>query len=396
MRTQVGIVGAGPAGLLLAHLLARDGIESVVVEARSRAYCEARIRAGVIEDGIAQLLVDSGVGERLHREGMRHGGIYLQWPGERHHVDFDALCGHAVWVYGQTEVVKDLIGARLASGQALHFEVEGTSVHDVDTERPSIRFTDADGTAQVLECDVVAGCDGFHGVSRSMVPAGLQTSWERTYPFAWLGILAEVAPSTDELIYAWHPRGFAMHSMRSTSISRLYLQVDPGERLEDWSDDRVWTELSTRLHQDGWTLHDGPVLDKSITPMRSFVSTPMRYGRLAAGRRCRSHRPADRRQGPQPRVGGRRAAGRGAGRPAARRRRAGPRRVLRDRGAPGMAQDALLVVDDLDAAHVRRHVRCPAAAVAAAVHLHLDGRGDRSRRELHRRRAGPQLSRRTP
>jgi p-hydroxybenzoate 3-monooxygenase len=280
MRTQVGIVGAGPAGLLLSHLLAGQGIESVMVESRSRAYCEARIRAGVIEEGIVDLLVRCGLGERLQREGLRHGGIYLQWPGERHRIDFQALCGHSVWVYGQTEVVRDLIQARLEAGQALAFEVSDTRIDDIDSDRPSISYTDVDGRAQHVDCDFVAGCDGFHGVSRSLLPASLQRTWERTYPFAWLGILAQVAPSTDELIYAWHPRGFALHSMRSRSISRLYLQVDPVARIEDWPDERIWDELSTRLASDGWHLERGPVLDKSITPMRSFVSSPMRHGRL--------------------------------------------------------------------------------------------------------------------
>ena len=280
MRTQVGIIGAGPAGLLLAHLLARRGVDSVVIEARSRAYCEARIRAGVLEAAAVDLLVQAGVGERLTREGLQHGGIYLQWPGERHHVDFTELCGSSVWVYGQTEVVKDLIRARVDHGGPLFFEVSDTAVRDIESDRPSVRFRDSGGAEVVVDCDVVAGCDGFHGISRPAVPVALQRVWERTYPYAWLGILADVAPSTDELIYAWHPRGFAMHSMRSPSVSRLYLQVSPDEDLTAWPDDRIWSELATRLSMDGWTLHDGPILDKSVTPMRSFVSTPMRHGRL--------------------------------------------------------------------------------------------------------------------
>ncbi len=280
LRTRVGIIGAGPAGLLLAQLLARQGIESVIVENRSREYVEARIRAGVLEHQTVQLLTDAGVGERLHREGLRHDGVYLQWPGERHHIDFPALCGRSVWVYGQTEVVKDLIQARLEAGLALHFDVRDTALADVESDRPQVRFTTADGEPVVLECDLVAGCDGFHGISRPAVPDRLRTTWERTYPFAWLGILAQVAPSTDELIYAWHPDGFAMHSMRSPSVSRLYLQVDPTERIEDWSDDRIWDQLQHRMALPGWTLATGPVLDKGITPMRSFVTAPMRHGNL--------------------------------------------------------------------------------------------------------------------
>ncbi|RKT55068.1 4-hydroxybenzoate 3-monooxygenase [Saccharothrix australiensis] len=277
MRTQVAIVGAGPAGLLLSHLLALRGIESVVVESRSRAYVEARIRAGVLEQDTVDLLVAAGLGDRLAEQGLRHDGIHLQWPGERHRVDFRALTGRSVWIYGQTEVVKDLLAAR---ADAVHFEVSRTALHDVDTTRPKLSFVAADGVAHVVEADVVVGADGFHGVSRPTVPAPLRRTWERDYPYGWLGVLAEVPPSTDELIYAWHPNGFAMHSMRSPSLSRLYLQVDRGERVEDWSDDRVWDELRTRLGLDGWALADGPILDKGITPMRSFVSTPMRHGRL--------------------------------------------------------------------------------------------------------------------
>jgi p-hydroxybenzoate 3-monooxygenase len=280
MRTQVAIIGAGPAGLLLGHLLHRAGVEAVIVENRSRAYAEARIRAGILEQGTVDLLTASGVGDRLHREGLRHDGIYLQWPGHREHLDFPALCGRSVWVYGQTEVVKDLIAARLDAGLPLEFDVSDTAVHDIDSDRPRVTYVDAAGRPQVLECDVVAGTDGFHGISRPAVPSSVQQVWERTYPYAWLGILAQVAPSTDELIYAWHPDGFALHSMRSPSVSRLYLQVDPDEDIADWSDDRIWTGLQTRFALDGWELTTGPVLEKSILPMRSFVSTPMRHGRL--------------------------------------------------------------------------------------------------------------------
>lgn len=280
MRTQVGIVGAGPSGLLLAQLLAKQGIESIIVESRSQDYCEARVRAGVLESGSVEALVEAGVGDRLLREGMRHDGIYLQWPGERHRLDFRELCGHSVWVYGQTEVTKDLFKARITAGQRLYFETADTVIHDADTASPRIAFTDAGGTPREIECDFVAGCDGFHGVSRETIPDNLRSVWERVYPYSWLGILAEAAPSTDELIYAWHPDGFAMHSMRSDSISRLYLQVPSDEDLAGWPDARVWETLADRMALDGWSLGTGPVIDKGITPMRSFVSAPMRYGRL--------------------------------------------------------------------------------------------------------------------
>ena len=281
MRTQVGIIGAGPAGLLLSRLLQLQGIDTVVLENRSRDYVEARIRAGILEEHTVRTLRDAGVGGRLDRQGLPHDGVYLQHPGVRHHLDFPALCGRRVWVYGQTEVTKDLIAAQLDDGPPLLFGVSDVSPEDVDGDSPRIRFTDADGVPQVLQCDVVAGTDGFHGVSRPLVTAGTSGRvWERTYPFAWLGILADVAPSADELVYAWHPDGFALLSMRSPSVSRLYVQVDPTEKIEDWSDDRVWDALSTRLALDGWSLRTGPVTEKSILPMRSFVSAPMRRGRL--------------------------------------------------------------------------------------------------------------------
>jgi p-hydroxybenzoate 3-monooxygenase len=282
MRTQVAIVGAGPAGLLLSHLLAADGIESVVVEARSRSYVEGRIRAGILESSTVRLLDAYGLGDRLHREGHEHRGIYLQWPHERHHLDFVDLGSSAIWLYGQTEVTKDLGRAREADGQQIVYEISGTALHDVDTEHPYVTFTTVDGHEQRLDADVVVGCDGSFGPSRAAVPEGVKQTWERTYPYSWLGILADVAPSTDELIYAWHPDGFAMHSMRSASVSRLYLQVPPGTDIAEWSDDRIWDALARRLGhgQDGWKLTPGPITDKSVLPMRSFVSQPMRHGRL--------------------------------------------------------------------------------------------------------------------
>jgi p-hydroxybenzoate 3-monooxygenase len=280
MRTQVAIVGSGPSGLLLSQILAQHGVESVIVENRSQDYVLARVRAGVIEHGAVDVLTEYGVADRLHREGMRHDGVYLQWPGERRRIDFVESCGHSVWVYGQTEITKDMIGIREADGQQTFWDVSETTIRDADTDHPRVTFVDADGNQQTIEADYVAGCDGFHGVSRATIPESVRTVHERVYPYAWLGILAEVAPSTDELIYALHPDGFAMHSMRSEHVSRLYLQVHPDEVIESWSDDRIWTALSTRLGIDGWELTSGPTLEKSITPMRSFVSAPMRWGRL--------------------------------------------------------------------------------------------------------------------
>ncbi len=281
MRTQVGIVGAGPAGLLLSHLLALRGIDSLVVETRSRAYCEARQRAGVLEDGSVKLLREAGLGERLDAEGLEHGGIYLQFAGERHHVDFrDLTGGRTVTVYAQTEVVKDLIARRHADGGRIEFEVAETGVAGLDSDRPVLSYTARDGGRHEVECDVIAGCDGFHGICRPAFPAGTLTVTEREYPFAWLGILAEVPPSTDELIYAHHQDGFALHSLRTPQLSRLYLQVAPDEQIENWPDSRIWEALQRRFALPGWTLTEGPVLDKSITPMRSFVSAPMRFGRL--------------------------------------------------------------------------------------------------------------------
>ena len=280
-RTQVGIVGAGPAGLLLSHLLALRGVDSVVVENRSRAYCEARQRAGLLEDGTVRLLRAAGLGARLDREGLPHGGIYLQFAGERHHLDFrDLTDGRTVTIYAQTEIVKDLIEARTAAGAALHFDVTGTAVDGLDTDRPVLRYTDAGGQRHEVVCGAIAGCDGFHGIGRPAMPDGLLTVAERAYPFAWLGILAEVPPSTDELIYCRHPNGFALHSMRSPQVSRLYLQVPADEDIGEWPDDRIWAELKTRFEIPGWELKPGPITEKSVTPMRSFVAAPMRSGRL--------------------------------------------------------------------------------------------------------------------
>jgi len=282
VRTQVAIIGAGPAGMLLSHLLAAEGVESVVVETRTEEYVASRIRAGILEQSTVDLLRSTGLGERLSREGDQHRGIYLQWPQERHHLDFVDLTGRSVWVYGQTEVQKDLVAARTAAGQEVHYGVSETALHDLESDSPSVTFTTARGASTRVTASVVVGCDGSFGPSRASVPEAVRQSWEKVYPYSWLGILADVAPSTDELIYAWHPDGFAMHSMRSETVSRLYLQVPNGTDLAAWSDDRIWSALATRLGhgQDGWTLTPGPITDRSVLPMRSYVQTPMRHGRL--------------------------------------------------------------------------------------------------------------------
>jgi p-hydroxybenzoate 3-monooxygenase len=278
-RTQVGIVGAGPAGLTLAHLLHDAGIEATVLESKSREYVEARIRAGVLEHDVAALFERAGVGERMRREGLVHTGVALQSEGERHRIAFGELSGKTIVVYGQTEIVKDLIDSRVASGAPLLFGVEDVTLHDLESERPRIRFAH-DGGRHELECDVVAGCDGFHGVSRRAMPPDVLREFSREYPYGWLGVLAAVAPSSDELIYAHHERGFALLSMRSPELSRLYLQCAPDEQLGAWPDERIWEELQTRLSIDGWTLDEGPIVEKGVTPMRSFVAEPMQWGRL--------------------------------------------------------------------------------------------------------------------
>jgi p-hydroxybenzoate 3-monooxygenase len=278
-RTQVAIVGAGPAGLSLAHLLRGLGVDAVVLEARDQAYVEARIRAGVLEQGTVELLRELGVGERLDREGLVHDRFELRVDGRRHIVPVTELAGVPITVYGQQEVVKDLIAARLDTGRPLLFEVEGVSVHDLESETPLISFR-AQGEDVELRCDFIAGCDGFHGVTRDSIPAGVLTPFERVYPFAWLGILAAALPSSDELIYAYSKRGFALHSMRSPTITRMYLQVRPDEDLVEWPDDRIWEELERRLGLEGWTLNTGEILEKGITDLRSFVVEPMQYGRL--------------------------------------------------------------------------------------------------------------------
>lgn len=279
IKTQVAIVGAGPSGLLMAHLLHQAGIEAEVVENRDRDYTTGRVRAGVLEQGAVELLTEAGLGERLHREGHRHDGIYLQFDGEKHRIPFKDLIGRSVWVYGQQEVMKDLLAAHDAKGFSAHYESENVALHDLTTEHPSVTFDRGDESYRITARFVV-GADGFHGVSRPSIPESHITHHTRAYPFGWLGILAQVEPSTDELIYALHEDGFAMHSMRSNTISRLYLQVAPDDDIANWSDERIWENLQKRLAYPGWTLKEGPIIEKGITPMRSWVSTPMRYGNL--------------------------------------------------------------------------------------------------------------------
>lgn len=279
--TQVGIIGAGPAGLLLSYLLHLQGIDAVVLEARSREYVEKRVRAGVCEQPTVDLLRNIGVGARMEAEGMPHHGLSFRFEGEDHRIPLTELTGKCITVYGQQEIVKDLITAHVEKGLRIEFEVSDVALHDLDTERPRITYTDVDGNARALNCAVVAGCDGFHGVSRPAIPQGHLKVYDHEYPFAWLGVLAKTPPSHEELIYTRHERGFALHSMRSPEITRLYLQVPPDESIENWSDDRIWSELQQRLEtKEGFTVREGPILEKSITPMRSFVVEPMQYGRL--------------------------------------------------------------------------------------------------------------------
>jgi p-hydroxybenzoate 3-monooxygenase len=281
-RTQVGIVGAGPAGLLLSHLLQREGIESIVIEDRSRDHVESRIRAGVLEQGSVDVLNQAGVGERMRRESLVHEGIELRFQGAGHRIDFPSLTGgKRITVYGQHEVVKDLIAARLAAGAGLVFDVAGVSIAGFAGDSPVVRY-ERDGVEHNIDCDFIAGCDGFHGICRHAVPPDRLTVFERVYPYGWLGILAESTPASYELIYAHHDRGFALLSMRSATLSRLYVQCDPDDDLANWPDDRIWDELQcrTELRDGGFRIPEGPILQKGITPMRSFVVEPMQHGRL--------------------------------------------------------------------------------------------------------------------
>lgn len=280
MHTKVGIVGAGPAGLMLSHMLHLAGIDSIILENRSRDYIEKRVRAGVLEHGAMDLINEVGVGERMMKEGMVHHGVNLRFDGETHRIDFEKLTGRGIIVYGQQEVVKDLVARRLEDGGEILFESSDVSVHGIDTDAPSIRFRH-NGEDHELSCDFIAGCDGFHGVCRPSIPDGVLTMHDHTFPFGWLGILAEAPPASEELIYASHDRGFALHSMRSPTITRNYIQCDPEEDANNWSDQQIWDELQTRMEtKDGFQLNEGRILEKGVTPMRGFVCEPMQYGRL--------------------------------------------------------------------------------------------------------------------
>lgn len=275
MRTRAGIIGAGPAGLTLALLLHQHGIESMVLEARSREYVEKRVRAGLLEQNTVELFRRLEVAERLDREGLRHSGVYLRFPGHQKHVDIEQLTERHLTIYGQQEVVKDLIAAAIDRGIDVRFDVSDVALHDIHSDQPRLSFQHG-GVDDVIDCDFIAGCDGFHGASRASLPPGATTEYDLQYPFDWLGILAEATPATKELVYAWHERGFALQSMRSNRISRLYLQVPTGESMDDWPDERIWSELAIRLG----SVNEGPIIEKGITPMRSFVCDPMRHGNL--------------------------------------------------------------------------------------------------------------------
>lgn len=280
LKTQIGIIGAGPAGLTLALLLRKQGIEAIIIEHRSREYVQARVRAGLLEQNTVDIYKNLGVAERLLREGQEHHGVYLSFDGQRIRIPFGELTGgRNITIYGQQEVVKDLTDAWITGGGQIYFEAPATKIEDFDTDNPKIHF-EYNGEAGMLDCAFVAACDGYHGIGRKTLPADVYKEYSVTYPFSWLGILAHVAPSTDELIYAYHERGFALHSLRSDKISRLYIQVDNNDSIDNWSDEQIWEELAIRLGTEGWILKTGPIFEKSITPMRSFFTDNMQSGRL--------------------------------------------------------------------------------------------------------------------
>ena len=386
MRTQVAIIGAGPAGLMLAQLLHGYGLESIIIERHDRAYIERRLRAGVLEQGTVDLLHAVGVGERLAREGLVHHGIYLQFEGQRHRIALSELTGgRAITVYGQQEVVKDLIAARLAAGGQICFEADDVSVHDIDTAQPRVRLR-WQGAEHELECDVIAGCDGFHGVCRPSIPAAALRVYQKVYPFAWLGILAAAPPATHELIYAYHERGFALQSMRSPELSRLYVQCAPDDQIDQWPDERIWRELRDRL-ATGRRLGAGGRADtrKKHHDHAQLCGRSHALWPAVPGRRCRACRAADRRQGHEPGDRRRARAGGGAGRLVSQRADRAAGCILGDMPAARLAHPALLVVDDRNAAPFRRRSRwfsAPASALAAALCVRLAGRRDNAGGEL--------------
>ncbi|MCU7549778.1 4-hydroxybenzoate 3-monooxygenase [Chitinophagaceae bacterium LB-8] len=280
-KTQVAIIGAGPAGLTLSLLLNRSGIDCIVLENRSRAYVEARVRAGLLEQNTVDLYNELGVADRLNKEGLLHHGVYLSFNGQRKRIPFNELTGgRTITIYGQQEVVKDLIKANIERGTPIQFEAAATCIEGSDTKHPKVHYQQ-DGEQHILECDFVAGCDGYHGIGRKSLPTNSYNEFVKEYPFSWLGILAHAAPSTDELIYAYHERGFALHSLRSPKVSRLYLQVDNADKVENWTDDQIWDELQVRLSNgNGFQLNRGEIFEKAITPMRSFMIDNMQFGRL--------------------------------------------------------------------------------------------------------------------
>ncbi len=355
MRTQVGIVGAGPAGLMLSHLLYLEGIESVVLERQSREHVTHRVRAGVLEQGTVNLMTSAGLGDRVRREGLIHHGIEIRFERAGHRIAMSELTGgKTITIYGQQEVVKDLIDARLAAGGAVHFDVDDVRLEDVATTTPRLRCS-IGGARVDLACDYVAGCDGFHGITRHAIPPGVLRTFERIYPFGWVGILAEVAPSTDELIYAHHERGFALHSLRTPELSRLYVQCDPADSIDLWPDARIWDELHRRFEtDDGWALHEGPILEKNITSMRSFVVEPMQYGRIFLAGDAAHIVPPTGAKGLNLAISDVRALARAL----TARYRTGDTtlldQVLVDLSRARLASPALLVLDDHDAASVPR------------------------------------------